>query len=104
MARFKTLLELDDDERNTLKKASSAKRISDAVKPLIEELKKHADSTKKIAASGTTDSDELGAAAEELKTLKNRIEELPDSEARDTLLESIQASRDVMDQALQLHD
>lgn len=100
MARFKTLLAFDEVESNALKNASSGKAIGDAAKPFVNHLKEMGEKTRKIAASGETDKEALEEAHEDLGKLKNALEQLPESEARDELLGKVTEALDIMREAI----
>lgn len=102
MARFKTLLAFDEVESNTLKNASSGKAIGDAAKPFVNHLKAMAEKTRKIATSGETDKETLEEAREDLEKLKSTLEQLPESEARDELLDKVAEALELMHQTIDM--
>lgn len=102
MARPMTVLEFDDQEKETLKSVYDTRRFNAIVKPIADDLRDKAESIKGIGSAHNVRSEDVANAKEELDQLQRTVEGLPSSEGKDDLMEDIAAAQEVLEAALML--
>lgn len=102
MARPMTVIEFDDEEKETLKSVYDTRRFNAIVKPIAETLRDKAESIKAIGAAHNVRSEDVAAAKEQLEEFQRLLEGLPGSDSRDEAMQGIDAAKEVLEEALAL--
>lgn len=102
MAKPMTVLEFDEDEKETLKSVYDTRRFNAVVKPIADSLRDMAEEIKAIGSAENVRSEDVSIAKGRLDEIQRIVEGLPDSEAKDGLAQDIVAAQEVMEAALSL--